>query len=198
MNKLDLETIKKILSLIDKFDKENGIKYIERNDITSLEDFVKLNSEFILETIDFIEVYIDIYNSLDELDLHGLEIPCYEIYDPSYLELLIDSYHHKKDNYIITNILLNQKIVIYEALQEAQKNINKLIKILNIYNKLLETENPIIYQQCINELYKILSEEDEDSGSIPLDELLKEFSTILKNTYGIKKKNVKIKVLKKY
>ena len=45
--------------------------------------------------------------------------------------------------------------------------------------------------------YKILSEEDEDDGSVPLDELLKEFGTILKNTYGIKKKNVKIKVLKK-
>ena len=198
MNRLDSEAIKELVFLINKFDKENGIKYIEKNDITSLEKFIKLNGDFILETIDFIEVYIDIYHRLDELDLCGLEISCSDIYSPDYLELLIDAYLHKRDNYIINNILLNQKIIIYESLQEARKYINRLIKILKLYNEILEVDDPIMYQKCLNELYQLLNESDEDGTSAPLDELLNDFGIILKNSYGIKKKNVKVKVLKKY
>ena len=198
MNRLDSEAIKELILLINKFDKENGIKYIEKNDITSLEKFIKLNGDFILETIDFIEVYIDIYHRLDELDLCGLEISCSDIYSPDYLELLIDAYLHKRDNYIINNILLNQKIIIYESLQEARKYINRLIKILKLYNEILEVDDPIMYQKCLNELYQLLNESDEDGTSAPLDELLNDFGIILKNSYGIKKKNVKVKVLKKY
>ena len=197
MDNISIETIKKIISVIKRFNKNNDIKYIDVDGISNLEDFLKINSEFILETIDYINVYIDIYNKLNSLNINGVYVSCNDIYDPNYLELLIDSYINNSNNYIIRNILYNQSIIIYESLEKCKKDIFLINKVLNLYYELFEINNINIYNKYMEELIQLLDGDNEEDGGEPLDELLNQLSITLKNSYGLKKKNIKVKMLKR-
>lgn len=143
---------------------------------------------------------LEFANKLNQIDFNTNSINLTNlsnnIYNLEYLESLLEIYNNKKDNYVVINILNNQKNILNVYLNESRKIIEKLVKILEIYLKILEL--PERMKEYINYLYNILNcEGDEDDGT-SFNELLYTFNITLKNTYGIKKKKVKIKVLKKY
>lgn len=197
MENISKETIKRIIFIIKKFNKDINIKYLDLNNIASLEEFVKINGDFILQTIDFIEVYIDIFNKLNNLNIQGVEVPCSDIYAPEYLESLIGIYEKNNNNYIVKNILYNQIIVIYEELYKCKKDIFLINKILNIYYELLDIDDLDMHNKYIFELLEILDEDSDDGDDVSFCDLLNQFNITLKYSYGIKKKNVKVKVLKR-
>ena len=128
MENIDLYNIKIFEKLIKTFNK--NINYEFNNNKNSLSDFIIENQESILETIDFINIYIDIYNKLNNLNLEGIEVPSTDIYTPEYLESLINLYNNDNNNYLIKNLLFNQKIILYNNLQECQKGIFKILNII--------------------------------------------------------------------
>lgn len=203
MKKIELSSIKSLLFLIDKFNYELDIKYLT-NDTTfdSLDKFVLDNGDYILDTVEYINAYVDFINKLNKIDLtsnsNGINLtnPNNDIYNLEYLESLLEIYNNDKDNYVVQNILSNQKNILNVYLNESRKLIKKLVKIFEIHLKILKL--PERTQEYINYLYNFLNNEDDEDDGTSFDELLHTFSINLKNTYGIKKKKVKIKVLKRY
>jgi len=195
MEKIELDSIKVLLFLIDKFNSELDIKYIvgEEN-FYSLDKFILNNGQYLLDTIDYINVYIEMFNRLNELDLSiGAINICSNndsIYSLEYLESLLIIYNNQKDNYVVRNMLYNQRVILDNYLTECRIYILKLLKILERYALLINNDKDIY------ELYSIVDEDDDsDDGGESLEFLLNKFSILLKNSYGIKKKNIKVKVL---
>ena len=147
-----------------------------------------------------LDVQDEINNKLNQIDFNTNSINLTNlsnnIYNLEYLESLLEIYNNKKDNYVVINILNNQKNILNVYLNESRKIIEKLVKILEIYLKILEL--PEKMKEYINYLYNILNYEGDEDDGTSFNELLYTFNITLKNTYGIKKKKVKIKVLKKY
>ena len=200
MKKIEISSIKALLFLIDKFNYELDIKYIiDDTTFQSLDEFILNNGQYLLDTIAYINAYADFINRLNQLDLDSnlgyinISPNNSDIYSLEYLESLLEIYNNQKDNYVIANMLSIQRNLLNDYLAQSKILISKLLRILDIYVKLIEY--PINQQEYINYLYGILEGTEDESGSSSLEEMLNKFDIVLKNVYGIKKKKVKIKVL---
>ena len=139
-----------LISLINTFHKNITLNDLEYCD--DVDDFMKYNSEYIFETIDYINYYLEEYNKLNELELKECNFISNDLYSEELIELILAS--KKRDNEVLNNILYTQKCILEKILTDAKRNLQLFLhKDDNLDELLFEFNNMLRYDYKLRKKY---------------------------------------------